>query len=200
MTPLDLFLAVAGFILALKVAARIVAWLLALRELRSSGAGAMALASATAANSGPWMLLVVALSAYFVRDEPWLVPIGIGAGIGIAFTAFISFGRPRRVPEWKPGQLIKPDRGLRRILWAGRNKHIYLTLFGLFSGLAFVAWFECMYDWQVPVALDALFFTAGYLVGLMGGLMIWHFMIWPVCAAFPGTLMSPPGERVYEDV
>lgn len=198
MTFSDLLFGLLGFALALVLVSGAGRWIQAMVELRRTGAGWTSLVAASAGSSAPWMLAIVAFGAYRLRAEAWLSPVAAGVAIGAAFVALLA-RRPPPQPGWEPGKPIKADASLRRIMWFGRNKGAWMFLHGMFFGLLLAVVFDYQADWQMPLLGDAIFFTMGYLVGLLYGWQMWHLFVWPIYAAYPGTTMSPPGKRVYED-
>ena len=56
----------------------------------SRGKGAR-IAVATFLGSGPWLVVVAIGSAYFIRGEPWAMPLFVGAAMAIALLASFSF-------------------------------------------------------------------------------------------------------------
>jgi hypothetical protein len=200
MMPSDLLLALAGFMLPLALVSRIGHWVMALRDLRRNHASASTLAVATLSNSAPWICALVVLGAYRFRDDIRAMPILVGAAGGLLMILWAARKRAPPQVEWKPGVLLDVDPGLRRILWFGRHKHVYVTWYAFGCALSMVAVFEYGSDWDAPFVADVFYFTFGYLCGVGMGHFFWHVAVWPFYAAFPGNIDSPPGERFYKDV
>ena len=92
----------------------------------------------------------------------------------------------------------KPPHFVRFVLWVQPYRAEFLLAHGLLFGVlvtAFVYWTAPSPD-SVPLVLLFVSLTVG---GIGFGWVVWHLFIWPVYAAYPGSTMSPPHVRVYDD-